>query len=89
MIKGYLDRIEDNQYAVILVEEMKKEFIIPKEDLPQGSDENSYFEITIENEKITFLKLDEQTTLSEQEKVDDMMTKLRSKSKGSKFKKNE
>jgi hypothetical protein len=89
MIKGYLDRIEDNQYAVILVEEMKKEFIIPKEYLPQGSKEDSYFEIIIENEKITSIELDEQTTLSEQEKVDDMMTKLRSKSKGSKFKKNE
>jgi hypothetical protein len=56
--------------------------------LPQGSKENSYFEITIENEKITSIQLDEQTTLSEQEKVDEMMTKLRSKSKGSKFKKN-
>jgi hypothetical protein len=89
MIKGYLDRIEDNQYAVILVEEMKKEFIIPKEYLPQGSKEDSYFEIIIENEKITSIDLAEQTTLSEQEKVDDMMTKLRSKSKGSKFKKNE
>ncbi|WHZ05596.1 DUF3006 domain-containing protein [Neobacillus sp. YX16] len=88
MIKGFLDRIEDNQFAVILVEEMKKEFIIPKKDLPQGSKENSYFEITIENEKITSIELDEQTTLSEQEQVDDMMTKLRSKSKGSKFKKN-
>jgi hypothetical protein len=87
MIKGYLDRIEDNQFAVILVEEMKKEFIIPKKDLPKGSKENSYFEITIENEKITSLKLDEQTTLSEQEQVDEMMTKLRSKSIGSKFKK--
>jgi hypothetical protein len=89
MIKGYLDRIEDNQYAVILVEEMKKEFIIPKEDLPSGSKENSYFEITIENEKITSIELDEQTTLTEQEKVDDMMKRVRSKSKGSKFKKNE
>ncbi|MEH6995677.1 DUF3006 domain-containing protein [Neobacillus drentensis] len=89
MIKGYLDRIEDNQFAVILVEEMKKEFIIPKENLPQGSKENSYFEITIENEKITSMKLDAQTTVSEQEKVDEMMTKLRSKSKGSKFKRNE
>jgi len=49
---------------------------------------HSYFEITIENDKITSLKLDEQTTLSEQEKVDNMMTKLRSNSKGSKFKKN-
>ncbi|NWQ44034.1 DUF3006 domain-containing protein [Bacillus sp. EB106-08-02-XG196] len=88
-MKGYLDRIEDNQYAVILVEEMKKEFIIPKEDLPHGSKGNSFFKITIENEKITSMVVDEQATLSEQEKVDDMMTKLRSKSKGSKFKKNE
>lgn len=88
MIKGYLDRIEDNQFAVILVEEMKKEFILPKDELPEGSKEKSYFDITIENDTITSMKLDEQTTLSEQKKVDDMMTTLRSKSKGSKFKKN-
>ncbi|MEH7493216.1 DUF3006 domain-containing protein [Neobacillus niacini] len=88
MIKGYLDRIEDNQFAVILVEEIKKEFVIPVEDLPEGSKENSYFEMSIENDKISSIKLDEQTTQTEQEKVDDLMTKLRSKSKGSKFKKN-
>lgn len=88
MIKGYLDRIEDNQFAVILAEKIKKEFIIPVEDLPEGSKEKSYFEITIENDKITSMKLDEQTTQTEQEKADDLMTKLRSKSKGSKFKKN-
>ena len=88
MIKGYLDRIEDNQFAVILVEEIKKEFVIPVVDLPEGSKENSYFEISIENDNITSMKLDEQTTQTEQEKVDDLMTQLRSKSKGSKFKKN-
>lgn len=88
MIKGYLDRIEDNQFAVILAEEIKKEFIIPVEDLPEGSKEKSYFEITIKNDKITSMKLDEQTTQTEQEKVDDLLSKLRSKSKGSKFKKN-
>jgi hypothetical protein len=88
MIKGYLDRIEDDQFAVILVEEIKKEFIIPKATLPQGSKVNSYLELTIEDDKITSLKLDEQTTLTEQEKVENMMTKLRSNSKGSKFKKN-
>jgi type VI protein secretion system component Hcp len=88
MIKGYLDRIEDNQFAVILAEEIKKEFIIPVENLPEGSKEKSYFEITLENEKIISMKLDEQTTQTEQEKVDDLMTKLRSNSIGSKFKKN-
>jgi hypothetical protein len=88
IIKGYLDRIEDNQFAVILVEEIKKELIIPVGELPAGSKVKSYYEISIENEKITSMKLDEQTTQTEQEKVDDLMTKLRSKSKGSKFKKN-
>jgi Protein of unknown function (DUF3006) len=88
MIKGYLDRIEDNQFAVILAMEIKKEFVIPVEELPEGSKEKSYFEITIENDKITSMKFDEQTTQTEQEKVDDLMSKLRSKSKGSKFKKN-
>jgi len=88
IIKGYLDRIEDNQFAVILVEEIKKELIIPVEELPAGSKVNSYFVISIENEKITSIKLDVKTTQTEQEKVDDMMTMLRSKSKGSKFKKN-
>jgi Protein of unknown function (DUF3006) len=88
MIKGYLDRIEDNRFAVILAEEIKKEFIIPIEDLPEGSKEKSYFEISVENDKITSMKLDEQTTQTEQEKVNELMSKLRSKSKGSKFKKN-
>jgi hypothetical protein len=55
--------------------------------LPEGSKEKSYFEITIENNKITLMKMDEQTTQTKQEEVDDLMTKLRSKSKGSKFKK--
>jgi hypothetical protein len=88
IIKGYLDRIEDNKFAVILVDELKKEFIIPKADLPEGSVGNSYFDLTIENDRITSMRLDEQTTLSEQQNVNDMMAKLRSKSTGSKFKKN-
>jgi Protein of unknown function (DUF3006) len=86
-MKGYLDRIDDNKYAVILVEETKKQFVLPKEELPEGSAEKSYFDLTIENDRITSITLDEETTFSEQKKVDDLMEKLRSKSKGSKFKK--
>jgi hypothetical protein len=87
-MKGYLDRIEDDKFAVILVEEIKKEFVIPKAELPEGSTEKSYIDLTIENDKITSMKLNRQATLFEQQKVVDMMSKLRSKSKGSKFKKN-
>jgi hypothetical protein len=71
-----------------LVEEIKKEFIIPKAELPDGSKVHSYFSLSIENDQITAIKLEEQTTRSEQAKVDEMMLKLRSKSGGSKFKKN-
>lgn len=85
MMKGYLDRIEDNTFAVILVEEIKKEFIIPKAELPEGSTEKSYFDLTIENDKITSMKLNEGTTAAEQQKVDDLMEKIKSKSRGSKF----
>ncbi len=66
---------------------MNKEFIIPKTELPDGSKVHSYFSVTIENNQITSMKLDEQTTHSERTKVDEMMSKLRSKSGGSKFKK--
>lgn len=83
-----MDRIEDNQWAVILVEELKKEFVLPIDELPVDSTEKSYFELTIENDKITSMKVDPQTTVSEKEKVDAMMSRLRSKSHGSKFKKN-
>ncbi|WP_174733299.1 DUF3006 domain-containing protein [Mesobacillus harenae] len=86
-MKGYLDRIEDNKFAVILVEDIKKEFIIPKEELPEGSAEKSYFNLTIQNDQITFIKLDEHATGTEQNKTDKLMSKLRSKSNGSKFKK--
>jgi hypothetical protein len=88
-MKGYLDRIEENQHAVILVEEINKEFIIPISKLPNGSTAGSYLNLTIENETITSITLTENETISQQQKVDDMMSKLRKKSSGSKFKKKE
>lgn len=87
-MKGYLDRIEDNKFAVILVESINKEFIIPKAELPEGSTEKSYFDLTIEKDKIKSLKLNEQSSVTEQQKTDDLLSKLRSKSKESKFRKN-
>ena len=83
----YLDRIEDQKFAVILVEEINKEYIIPKAELPEGSNVKSYFELTIENNKITSINLNEEASRAEQQNVDEMMSKLRSKSKGSKYKK--
>lgn len=87
-MKGYLDRFENNKFAVILVKEINKEFIIPKDELPDGSAEKSYFDLTIEKDEIKSIKLNEQTSVAERKKTDDLMSKLRTKSKGSKFKNN-
>ncbi|MGN7296293.1 DUF3006 domain-containing protein [Ferdinandcohnia sp. SAFN-114] len=87
-MKGYLDRIEENRHAVIIVEEINKEFIIPINQLPKESSAGSYFDISIENGKIISITLNENETISQQQKVDDMMSKIRKKNSGSKFKKN-
>ncbi len=86
-MRGFLDRIEDDKFAVLLVDELNKEFIVDKNELPEGSAAGAYFQLTIENDKITSIQFDESTTTSEQQQVNDMMAKLRSKSKGRKFKK--
>lgn len=86
-MKGYLDRFEENEYAVILVEELKKEFVLRKEELPEGSTVQTYFDLTIENDEIKSIKLDPGITHTEQQNVKALMAKLRAKSNGSKFKK--
>lgn len=48
--------------------------------LPKGSAEKSYFDLTIEKDKIVSMKLDEQTSVIQQQKTNELMSKLRSKS---------
>lgn len=83
-MKGYLDRIVDNQYAVILVEKINREFVIKKEMLPKGSAVKSYFDLTIENGQITKIKVNKQATDSAKEEAENLQTILRSRSRSSK-----
>lgn len=85
-MRGYFDRVEDGQLAVILVDEIGEEFIIPVNELPEGSAAGTYFDLTIENGEIISIIPDRETTEIEKVKTDDLMAKLRAKSKGSKFK---
>jgi hypothetical protein len=85
-MKGVLDRIEDNKFAVILVDELRKEFVIPKDQLPDGTKPNAWLDLTITDDNITSVRLNKEATSVEEEKVENMMNKLLSKSRGSKFK---
>lgn len=85
MLKGVLDRIEDNQ-AVVLVEEKGEQFTLPKEKLPPNSKEGTWFSIKQENEKFVIVKIDEQLTKEKQAQSADLMSQLQAKKSSSKFK---
>jgi len=86
-MKGVLDRIEDNDMAVILIEEINKELIIPLHELPSGSKENMWFHIEKKGEMFEVISIDSKTTSQEAEKSIDLMKKLQEKREDSKFRK--
>jgi len=86
-MKGVLDRIEDNDMAVILIEEINKELIIPLHELPCSSKESTWFNIEKKGDAFEVISIDSKTTSQEAEKSTDLMKKLQEKRKDSKFRK--
>lgn len=84
-MKGILDRIEDERHAVILVEEEGIELVLPANRLPEGSQVNSWFTIDAENGQLA-VTLDEETSMAKSGQAEKLMTRLRTKKKGSRFK---
>ncbi|ANU09050.1 hypothetical protein A1A1_06897 [Planococcus antarcticus DSM 14505] len=86
-MKGILDRIEDGRYAVILVEGEELELVLPANRLPEGSQINAWFIIGAENGQLA-VALDEETTRIKSEQAEELMARLRTNKKGSRFKQN-
>ncbi|WP_203340571.1 DUF3006 domain-containing protein [Planococcus beijingensis] len=86
-MKGILDRIEDGRHAVILVEEEGVELVLPANRLPEGSQVNSWFTIDAENGQLA-VTLDEEASIAKTGQAEELMTRLRTKKKRSRFKRN-
>lgn len=86
MVKGVLDRIVDDEHAVILVEQLGKEFVISSSLLPEGSKEGTWFTLVLNEDTIVKMDIDQVQTDFIKGVIDDKLNKLRSKSKGSRFK---
>lgn len=84
-MKGILDRIEDGRHAVILVEDEGVELVLPATCLPEGSRIDSWLTIGAEQGQLT-VTLDEKLSLAKSEQAEELMTRLRTKKKGSRFK---
>ena len=53
MYSAYLDRFTDNEKALLLVEELQKEFHIDISALPSGSTAGTWFLVEIQGDEIT------------------------------------
>ncbi|QTM98991.1 DUF3006 family protein [Sediminibacillus dalangtanensis] len=85
-MKGMLDRIEDEKFAVILVEEEGKEFVIDVRLLPKGVKVNDWLEFTVQEGDIANIRIDKRKTSNRQENSEALRDQVRSRSRGSKFK---
>lgn len=73
-VLGFVDRLEDNGAAVVLVEELNREFIIyPDIELQP----NMWLHLYIANDEIIDLSDDMKQLKNEREKVDVIVKKLR------------
>jgi hypothetical protein len=85
-MKGMLDRIEDGAYAVIVMQEHGQEISVPVSQLPEGSRIHSWFSITLENETVVAISLDEETTEEKSAYASSLRKRLKAKRFGSRFK---
>lgn len=81
-----VDRISEEKFAVILAEEINKEFIIPIEKATIPLRPGLWLDITLnEKNQIETMQANETLTNEKAQSVSNMMEKLR-KRKGSKYK---
>lgn len=85
MHSAYLDRFTDDGYALMLVENLNKQFHVPTSLLPEGSVAGIWFLVEVQGEEITSLEIDENKTTNMKTDIDNTMQRLQSKKK-SRFK---
>ncbi|WP_026690827.1 DUF3006 domain-containing protein [Alteribacter aurantiacus] len=83
--QAVLDRIEDGQWAVLLVGEEEREVILPVQKIPPKSKEGDWFIVTLVEDTISSVVLDEEKTKTMKTSIQSKMDLLKKK-KGSKFK---
>ncbi|BAB07681.1 DUF3006 domain-containing protein [Halalkalibacterium halodurans] len=79
--RAVLDRIAEDQQAILLVGEQEKELVIPKEVLPPEAKEGDHLLIVIENDQVTSVSIDDEGTAQAKRRIKEKMARLRNKKK--------
>lgn len=80
-----LDRIEEGK-AILLIQDVEKEWIIDKNYLPNGSNIGDWLTIQITEGRISDMMIDQALTQEKKKIADDLLTSIRKQPKESKFK---
>lgn len=84
-MKAMLDRIEEGK-AILLIQDVEKEWIIDKNYLPHGSNIGDWLTIQITEGRISDMMIDQALTQEKKKIADDLLTSIRKQPKESKFK---
>ena len=87
MYSAYLDRFTYNEKALLLVEELQKEFHVDISAIPSSSAPGTWFLVEIQGEEITSFQIDEGKTAEMKQEVNNRLKRLKSQ-KNSRFKRN-
>jgi hypothetical protein len=87
MYPAYLDRFTDNEKALLLVDELQKEFHIDISALPTDSTVGIWFLVAIQENEITSIQRYEGKNAEMKQEIDDKIQRLKPK-KTSRFKRN-
>lgn len=75
--QAVLDRFATEDQAVLLIEQIDREFIVPRERLPDGSDLHVWFTVSIEDEELMIQEIDLKKEDKQWQKIRRLMTYLR------------
>lgn len=75
-IKAVLDRFEGD-FAVLLIEHWQEEVVIPKQEMPVGSEENMWFRLEKKQDKYKVIAIDEETSQEKQKIARKLNNRLR------------
>ncbi|WP_026909236.1 DUF3006 family protein [Paucisalibacillus globulus] len=76
-VKGVVDRIENVEYAIILVEELELEFVVEISDFEAELAKDIWVDLVLVSEKIKGLSIDWKKTKEEKQKVKELIKELR------------
>ncbi|MDQ0258059.1 hypothetical protein J2S74_005523 [Evansella vedderi] len=80
-IKAVIDRIVDEEHAVLLVGEKETEKIIPVSHLPEGAEEGTWLTVECDGDSILSIELNQTETNNTRGRIKSKMELLRHRSK--------